>query len=83
MANQESPEIPSIIIDTQPYLPDLHLVSRGKVRDIYATSNPDALLFVASDRISAHDVVLKNVFGSIHLCLGQGADHLSGQFCTP
>jgi len=59
MANQES-SVPSIIIDTQPYLPDLHLISRGKVRDIYTTSNPDALLFVASDRISAHDVIMKN-----------------------
>jgi phosphoribosylaminoimidazole-succinocarboxamide synthase len=42
-------------------LPDLRLVSRGKVRDIYATSLPDHLLFVASDRISAYDVILRNV----------------------
>jgi phosphoribosylaminoimidazole-succinocarboxamide synthase len=43
-------------------LPGLTLVSRGKVRDIYATPDaPDALVFVASDRISAHDVVLRNV----------------------
>lgn len=39
-------------------LPDLTLVSRGKVRDIYKTS--DSLLFVTSDRISAFDVILKN-----------------------
>ncbi|KAA1469088.1 phosphoribosylaminoimidazole-succinocarboxamide synthase [Dentipellis sp. KUC8613] len=41
-------------------LPGLTLVSKGKVRDIYATSSPDHLLFVASDRISAYDVILKN-----------------------
>lgn len=42
-------------------LPSLTLVSKGKVRDIYATSNPSTLLFVATDRISAYDVVLRNV----------------------
>jgi phosphoribosylaminoimidazole-succinocarboxamide synthase len=42
-------------------LPDLTLVSRGKVRDIYATSSKDHLLFVATDRISVFDVILKNV----------------------
>ncbi|PIL24913.1 hypothetical protein GSI_12800 [Ganoderma sinense ZZ0214-1] len=41
-------------------LTDLRLLSRGKVRDIYATSDPDLLLFVASDRISAYDVILRN-----------------------
>ncbi|KAJ3501400.1 hypothetical protein NLJ89_g9355 [Agrocybe chaxingu] len=41
-------------------LPDLTLISKGKVRDIYSTSSPDHLLFVASDRISAYDVILKN-----------------------
>ncbi len=35
----------------------LPLVSRGKVRDIYAVEN-DKLLIVASDRLSAFDVVL-------------------------
>lgn len=49
----------SVITDTS--FSDLTLVSRGKVRDVYATSDPDALLFVATDRISAYDVVLKNV----------------------
>lgn len=39
----------------------LTLLSRGKVRDIYATSSPDHLLFVATDRISAYDVILRNV----------------------
>ncbi|KAJ7160961.1 hypothetical protein C8R46DRAFT_1106066 [Mycena filopes] len=41
-------------------LPTLTLISTGKVRDIYATSDPHALLFVATDRISAYDVILKN-----------------------
>lgn len=39
----------------------LTLVARGKVRDIYATSVPTQLLFVATDRISAYDVILNNV----------------------
>ena len=42
-------------------LPDLKLLSRGKVRDNYETSSPDHLLFVASDRIAAYDVILQNV----------------------
>ncbi|TRM65442.1 hypothetical protein BD626DRAFT_398932 [Schizophyllum amplum] len=41
-------------------LPDLQLLSKGKVRDIYALPSPDHLLFVASDRISAYDVILNN-----------------------
>lgn len=42
-------------------LPDLTLISRGKVRDIYTTSSEDRLLFVATDRTSVFDVILKNV----------------------
>lgn len=38
-------------------LPGLPLLHRGKVRDIYAVSN-EALLMVATDRLSAFDVVL-------------------------
>ncbi len=38
-------------------VPDGELVSRGKVRDVYAA--PDALVLVATDRISAFDHVLK------------------------
>jgi phosphoribosylaminoimidazole-succinocarboxamide synthase len=41
-------------------LPGLHLISKGKVRDIYSTSSSDRLLFVATDRISAYDVILQN-----------------------
>lgn len=47
-------------------IPSLKLLSKGKVRDIYATSSPEHLLFVASDRISAYDVILKNVRVNIH-----------------
>ncbi|KAF9448459.1 SAICAR synthetase [Macrolepiota fuliginosa MF-IS2] len=46
------------IINTS--LPDLKLLSQGKVRDIYVVSDPSALLFVATDRISAYDVILNN-----------------------
>ena len=38
-------------------LPGLNLIHRGKVRDVYALSD-DELLIVASDRLSAFDVVL-------------------------
>ncbi|KAH9041301.1 phosphoribosylaminoimidazole-succinocarboxamide synthase [Lactarius pseudohatsudake] len=48
----------SALIDSN--VPQLKLLSKGKVRDIYATSSPEHLLFVASDRISAYDVILKN-----------------------
>ncbi|KAF8609354.1 SAICAR synthetase [Ceratobasidium sp. AG-I] len=50
----------SAITATKDLLPELTLVSRGKVRDIYSTSDPNALLFVATDRISAYDVILRN-----------------------
>lgn len=40
--------------------PDLTLLSRGKVRDIYTTSSENCLLFVATDRISVYDVILKD-----------------------
>ena len=39
--------------------PGLHLIHRGKVRDMYAIpGHDDKLLMVASDRISAYDVVM-------------------------
>lgn len=57
---------------------DLTLVSRGKVRDVYATSDPDALLFVATDRISAYDVILKNVCQSPARLAHTRADHNLG-----
>ena len=39
--------------------PNLKLVARGKVRDIYEVDE-ESLLFVATDRLSAFDVVMKN-----------------------
>ncbi|KAI8910706.1 hypothetical protein DFJ77DRAFT_512633 [Powellomyces hirtus] len=39
--------------------PDLTLLARGKVRDLYNVDDK-TLLFVATDRISAFDVVMKN-----------------------
>ena len=43
----------------QSNMPDLELIHRGKVRDVYALSN-DRLLMVATDRLSAFDVVMPN-----------------------
>ena len=40
-------------------IPELPLIGRGKVRDIYSLSD-DHLLIVATDRLSAYDVVLPN-----------------------
>lgn len=40
--------------------PDLKLLARGKVRDIYHVEE-GKLLFVATDRLSAFDVVMENV----------------------
>lgn len=44
-------------------MPKLKLLSKGKVRDIYALpdeKDADKLLFVATDRISAFDVIMTN-----------------------
>jgi len=41
---------------SETYFPELNLVKRGKVRDIYDLG--DSLLMVATDRISAFDVVM-------------------------
>ncbi len=43
----------------QTSFPDLSLLRRGKVRDVYAV-DPDTLLIVATDRISAFDIALPN-----------------------
>ena len=43
----------------QSHLPDLKLLARGKVRDVYEV-DAGSLLFVATDRISAFDVVMAN-----------------------
>ncbi len=42
----------------QSEIPELKLINRGKVRDIYDLG--DSLLFIATDRISAFDVVMPN-----------------------
>lgn len=38
----------------------LPFVAKGKVRDIYSVDQ-STLLFVATDRISAYDVIMENV----------------------
>jgi len=45
-----------VVLETS--LPGLTLVARGKVRDIYSGPDPDRLLIVATDRISAFDYIL-------------------------
>ncbi|MGH8122323.1 MAG: phosphoribosylaminoimidazolesuccinocarboxamide synthase, partial [Rudaea sp.] len=47
--------MPTILLQSN--LPGLELIHRGKVRDVYALSAQE-LLIVASDRLSAFDVVL-------------------------
>ncbi len=47
----------SLVLETQ--CPDLQLLARGKVRDVYEVDE-EHLLFVATDRISAFDVIMKN-----------------------
>ena len=51
------PELPVPTTLLQSNLPGLNLIHRGKVRDVYALSERE-LLIVASDRLSAFDVVL-------------------------
>ena len=46
----------SVLLTTE--FPDIKLFKKGKVRDIYEIE--DKLLIVATDRISAFDVVLPN-----------------------
>lgn len=46
--------------------PDLELIASGKVRDLYRI-DASTLLFVATDRISAFDVIMDNV--SLGQCL--------------
>ena len=49
----------SIVAITQTALPDLKLLHRGKVRDMYEIpGHEDKLLMIATDRISAYDVVM-------------------------
>ncbi len=48
--------MPDVVMETN--LPDIRLLRRGKVRDVYDLD--DHLLIVATDRVSAFDVVLPN-----------------------
>lgn len=41
-------------------LPSLDKIASGKVRDLFVVPDSDNLLFVASDRVSAFDVVMEN-----------------------
>jgi phosphoribosylaminoimidazole-succinocarboxamide synthase len=50
-----NPAVPTTLLQSD--LPGLELIHRGKVRDVYALSATQ-LLIVASDRLSAFDVVL-------------------------
>ncbi|KAI8907255.1 hypothetical protein EDD86DRAFT_209142 [Gorgonomyces haynaldii] len=45
------------------HCPDLKLIARGKVRDIYDIDEK-SLLFVATDRISAYDVIMKSAIAN-------------------
>lgn len=51
--------MPSSVLVNTDLKDSLKLLGRGKVRDIYSI-NEDLLLFVATDRISAYDVILNN-----------------------
>jgi len=54
---QEDIVVSKVVIRTE--CPDLTLLHRGKVRDMYAVpGHDDKLLMVATDRISAYDVVM-------------------------
>ncbi|KAI9334265.1 hypothetical protein BDR26DRAFT_867124 [Obelidium mucronatum] len=45
---------------TESNCPDLKLLARGKVRELYELEDKSQLLFIASDRISAYDVIMTN-----------------------
>jgi phosphoribosylaminoimidazole-succinocarboxamide synthase len=55
VCHPRSEAVPTTLLQSD--LPGLELLHRGKVRDVYALSG-DRLLIVASDRLSAFDVVL-------------------------
>jgi phosphoribosylaminoimidazole-succinocarboxamide synthase len=57
MKSTKMPSTAMVNIDIQGKLPK---VASGKVRDLYAVDD-NTLLFVASDRISAYDVIMENV----------------------
>lgn len=61
--------------DLQGVLP---LVARGKVRDLYEVDDK-TLLFVATDRISAYDVIMENVWLDCDGCLLDMLTGLTGR----
>lgn len=59
----------NVVMETQ--FPSIHLVGKGKVRDIYQVE--DKLLVISTDRLSAFDVILPNPIP----CKGQVLNNLS------
>lgn len=58
MTSSSSPSTSSVVTQTDLPLP---LLGRGKVRDVYdSTLSSGAILFVATDRLSAFDVILQS-----------------------
>lgn len=55
----------------------LPLVARGKVRDLYEVDEK-TLLFIATDRISAYDVIMENVSLSSSPAINAGGSRLNG-----
>jgi len=55
-------------------LDGLPKIAEGKVRDLYEVDDK-TLLFVASDRISAYDVIMENVIVPLHLHLQKLNSH--------
>lgn len=72
-------------------MPNLKLLARGKVRDLYElpdAQDADKLLFVATDRISAFDVIMENVSPATtatrsgsHQLLGLTLRHVDNPAC--
>ncbi len=64
---------------THTSLPKLTRIAQGKVRDIYALpdeQDADKLLFVATDRISAFDIIMENVSVAVTHLSPHLTDHL-------
>ncbi|KAK4687343.1 phosphoribosylaminoimidazole-succinocarboxamide synthase, partial [Tremellales sp. Uapishka_1] len=65
-AAQVEPVASGSLVVKDTLMPKLKLLAKGKVRDIYALpdeKDSDKLLFVATDRISAFDVIMENLEG--------------------
>ena len=76
------PIMPAEALTTPPTLPpSIPLLASGKVRDLY-TLSPSTLLFVASDRISAYDVILSNGIPGKGILLTQLTAHWLQVLCS-